>query len=286
MDKHIRYRLDVAYDGTNFSGWAKQPGLRTVQGILEEALMLILPRVPGTDFHPQLVVAGRTDAGVHALGQVAHLDIPVALVEKGFDRRQGEFEEMLLKKISRAIARDSDVVVRNISVAPDGFDARFSAVARTYEYKIADAQSAKNPLSRFDRWQQDAELSETLLNEVSSLLLGLRDFGAFCNPREGATTIRDLQEFSWMRASDGTLIGRLTADAFCHSMVRNLVGGVVEVAKGRLNLARLNELLDTKERSPEIKVAPAHGLTLISVQYPADSELRRRAEQTKGMREL
>src|SRR5690606_12103371 len=102
----------------------------------------------------------------------------------------------------------------------------------------------------------------TLLNEVSSLLLGLRDFGAFCKPREGATTIRDLQEFSWMRASDGTLIGRLTADAFCHSMVRNLVGGVVEVAKGRLNLARLNELLDTKERSPEIKVAPAHGLTL------------------------
>lgn len=286
VERHKRYRLDLAYDGTNFSGWALQPNLRTVQGVLEDALALVLPRLENIEYTPRLTVAGRTDAGVHALGQVAHLDVPESLVVKGFSREETDFAATLRRKMSKALARDPDVAVHSIQEAPAGFDARFSALSRTYEYKISDGFDTYNPLTRLDRWRVDTAIDLDILNETSQTLLGLRDFGAFCKPREGSTSIRDLQEFSWRRDTEGTLVSRLKADAFCHSMVRNLVGALVEVAKGRLNLARLIELLDAAKRSPEIIVAPAHGLTLLVVEYPQDHELASRAEQTRGLREL
>ncbi len=286
MDGQTRYRLDIAYDGTNFNGWATQPGLRTVQGVLEDALSLVLPRVDGADYTPRLTVAGRTDAGVHALGQVAHLDIPEAIVAKGFSRTENSFATELHRKLSKTLSRDPDVTVHKIQDAPPGFDARFSALSRAYEYKISDAEAPYNPLSRLDQWRVESVLDLDILNRTSGVLLGLRDFGAFCKPREGSTSIRDLQEFHWRRGANRTVIAHLKADAFCHSMVRNLVGALVEVAKGRLNLARLTELLDAAERSPEIKVAPAHGLTLLAVEYPTESELADRAEKTRGLREL
>ena len=261
-----RLRLDIAYDGTNFSGWATQPGMRTMQDMVEEAIARIVRHDVDS------VVAGRTDAGVHATGQVIHVDVPEAinLEELGY-------------KLNRIL--DTDVRVMNVSVAPVAFHARFSALRRHYTYKILDANQVISPLHRFDVASWYRPLDIEAMNQASALLLGDHDFAAYCKFREGATTIRQLQKFEWVRDSEGYLIGDVVADAFCYSMVRNLVGAVVCVADGRFGPEWIAETLANKVRISDSLVFPACGLTLRQVDYPSDSELLDRAAKTVARRE-
>jgi len=280
-----RLRLDLAYDGTGFTGWAKQPGLRTVQGELESALATIFRRVGDG---PGVTVAGRTDVGVHATGQVAHVDLDEAqLADLDRPRRGGPAPrglESLVRRLNGIAGAAGDVQVQRVSVAPAGFDARFSAVWRRYEYRIVDAEALRDPRRRdFELWHPTA-LDEAAMGEAARGLLGLHDFASFCRPREGATTIRTLQEFTWTRDADGVLVARVRADAFCHSMVRALVGACLAAGEGRFAAERPAELRERRERTSEFAVVPAKGLTLVEVGYPPDDELAARAEQTRAKR--
>ncbi|MCH6231767.1 tRNA pseudouridine synthase A [Microbacterium sp. CFH 31415] len=280
----MRIRLDIAYDGTHFRGWARQPGLRTVQETLESALA----RVLGGD--PRLVVAGRTDAGVHATGQVAHVDLDEAQRQRLFSRRPragaaADPVGILAARLSGVVGAYSDVVVSRSALAPEGFDARFSAVWRRYEYRIADSVSGYDPLERHRTTTVRAVLDGEAMDAAARSLIGLHDFAAYCKPREEATTIRTLLEFDWRRDRDGVLLAQVKADAFCHSMVRALVGGCVAVGEGRLDPGDLLEIRDGLERVPEVKVLAARGLTLTAVGYPDDELLAQRAEQTRARRD-
>lgn len=284
-----RIRLDIAYEGTAFLGWAKQPGLRTVQGELEAALATIFGRYGQP---PTLTVAGRTDAGVHALDQVAHLDLTSAQLEslnrpprgttKGAVRLGGP--EALVRRLNGIAGLESDVYVTRASVAPPGFDARFSAVWRRYEYRVSDVNGPRNPLERNHTLWYPAALDVELMDAAARLLVGLHDWASYCKPRDGATTIRTLQEFEWIRGADGVLVARVKADAFCHSMVRALVGATIAVGHGKLSPERLVWLREELTRSSEFKVVPAKGLTLVKLGYPPDAELAARAEQTRARR--
>ena len=271
-----RWRLDIGYDGAGFSGWARQPGLRTVQGELETWVgqVLRLPRPP------QLVCAGRTDTGVHARGQVAHVDLPAdVLADDG---------ELLLRRLSRVLP--ADVVVRAVRPAPAGFDARFGAIWRRYVYRLCEAGTPLDPLLRHHVTPVRVELDLDRLTAATPALLGLRDFGAFCKRREGATSVRTLLELSVRRVPDGPLAGILEltvrADAFCHSMVRSLVGALVSVGSGQRDLAWLVEVTTAAARSPDVQVMPARGLTLEEVGYPPDDELVERGRVARSVREL
>ncbi len=277
-----RVRLDIAYDGTDFRGWTRQPGLRTVQGELESALATVFSRDGAP---PTLTVAGRTDAGVHARGQVAHLDLSPAQLS-GFRRaRNGGSIGALARRLNGIAGLDADVVVRASSLAPAGFDARFSAIWRRYEYRVADAGVPRDPLARRGTLWYPRDLDESLMAAAADSLLGLHDWTSFCKARDGSTSIRTLQEFGWSREPDGTLVARVRADAFCHSMVRALVGATIVVGEGRLSRERLLGIRDQRERTSEFKVVPAKGLTLVEVGYPDDAELAARAEQTRARRE-
>lgn len=265
----VRIRLDLGYDGTGFTGWARQPGLRTVQGVLEDALATVFRR---SGEAPRLTVAGRTDVGVHATGQVAHVDLS--------PRQLGMLRGSLAKRLNGIAGLDSDVQVFRSMQAPAGFDARFSAVWRRYEYRIADAAALRDPRRRSHTLWYPRALDTQEMHTAAQSLLGLHDFASFCRPRDGATTIRTLQDFTWHRDDEGVLIGRLQADAFCRSMVRALVGACVDAA------ADVVELRDARERTSAFKVMPAKGLTLVEVGYPPDDELAVRAEQTRGKRSL
>ncbi len=280
----MRLRLDLAYDGTAFSGWGRQPRLRTVQGELEEAIATLL-RHPDHDV--RLVVAGRTDAGVHAIGQVAHIDLTAEQWRSlGASRRAGTIEESLTRRLNGLIGRQgADVVVTRASQAPDGFDARFSALWRRYQYRVADARSRRDPRRRGHTLWHTADLDVEAMDAASRSLTGLHDFAAFCRPREGATTIRTLLDYSWMRDDEGVLIADVRADAFCHSMVRALVGSAIEVGKRELDLAQLHAVLAGARRENVFSVVAARGLTLMEVGYPADHELAARAALTRARRE-
>jgi len=272
-----RVRLDLAYDGTDFTGWARQPGLRTVQGELENALATVFRRAEAP---PRVTVAGRTDVGVHAIGQVAHVDLDVGLLAaKGGPGRLG-------RRLNGILGPTSDLRVSHVTLAPEGFDARFSALWRSYEYRIADARAEQDPRRRDHTLWYPTPLDETAMEEAARSLTGLHDFAAFCRPREGATTIRTLQDFSWTRDDHGVLLGAVRADAFCHSMVRALVGACVAVGEKKFAATRASELREQRTRTSEFKVMPARGLTLIEVGYPPDAELAARAEQTRARREL
>ena len=288
----IRLRLDIAYDGTGFQGWAKQPGLRTVQGELESALATVFSRFgPG----PTLTVAGRTDAGVHAIDQVAHVDLSAeqfASLEsshRGKGRPADTTPEARAARLGRRLngiaGMSSDLYVSRTSIAPLGFDARFSASWRRYRYRIADKLAPRDPLVRNQTLWYPAELDIDAMNIVARGLTGLHDFAAYCKPREGATTIRTLQHFGWERDDTGLLTAELQADAFCHSMVRSLAGACVAVGEKKLKASRAVELLRAKERTADFKVLPAKGLTLIEVGYPDDAEVGLRAEQTRARRD-
>jgi tRNA pseudouridine38-40 synthase len=288
----VRIRLGIAYDGTAFNGWSRQPGLRTVQGVLERALGTLFRR---TGVEPRLTVAGRTDAGVHALGQVAHLDVPRAALDGVTRPRRGDTAGSRSTEPGGVLARrltgilgtaDDDVVIMHAELAPDGFDARFSAVWRRYEYRVADAAATRDPLDRRRTVWYPRELDADAMDRAASTLVGLHDFAAFCKPREEATTIRTLQAYRWRRRDDGVLVAALQADAFCHSMVRALVGACVAVGEGRLEASALADLLAARERTSAFKVMPAKGLMLTEVGYPPDTELAVRAAQTRARREL
>jgi tRNA pseudouridine38-40 synthase len=274
----VRLRLDIAYDGTDFAGWATQSGQRTVAGLLEETL--------STVFRTQmrLRAAGRTDAGVHAVGQVAHADIPVDALPNAYPRsprpNQPEFEP-LIQRLGKLLP--ADVRIRRITRAPAGFDARFSALRRHYVYRISTASYGVEPhQARYiTGWPRLLDVDAMIT--ASRDLLGLHDFAAFCRHREGATTIRDLQRFDWER--DGELMtAHVTADAFCWSMVRSLVGALLAVGEHRRSPAWCAELLTSTRRSSDFAAAPARGLTLIGVDYPPDSELQARTLITRDLR--
>ena len=262
----LRLRVDLAYDGTNFFGWGKQPDRRTVQEEVEKAIAII------SQSKIDSIVAGRTDAGVHATGQVIHVDVPESI----------NLDEIAYK-LNRIL--DTDVRVMGVSIAPPAFHARFSALRRHYTYRILDANKVIPPLHRYDVASWYKPLAVDQLNEASALLLGDHDFAAYCKFREGATTIRQLQRFEWVRDSDGYLVGDIVADAFCYSMVRNLVGAVVCVADGRFGPEWIQETLANKVRVSDSLVFPACGLTLRQVDYPSDSELLERAAKTVARRE-
>lgn len=282
-----RYRLDIAYQGTDFNGWGRQPGLRTVQGSLEDGLATIFRRAGEP---PRLTVAGRTDAGVHAVGQVAHVDLAPeqeTLLRKPHGKRPPlSAEEALGRRLNGILGPVSDVVVLSASVAPDGFDARFSALWRRYEYRVADRAALHDPLQRHRTAWVSSDLDATAMDMAAHGLLGLHDFASYCKAREGATTIRTLQSFAWRREPDGVLVADLTADAFCHSMVRALVGACVEVGEGQLDPGDLVSLRDERRRTSAFTVMPARGLTLLEVGYPEGPELALRAERTRALREL
>lgn len=280
-----RIRLDVAYDGTDFSGWARQPGLRTVCGTLEAELAKVL-REPVT-----VTVAGRTDAGVHAHAQVCHLDVdPASLDQRSLEGRP----ELLVRRLARLLP--DDVAVMDARWAPDEFDARFSALRRHYEYRLTTAPWGAPPTRARDTaaWQRQADLE--LVRQASQRLLGLHDFAAFCRRREGATTVRELQRFDWRVEPDprgpdapgsaDVWVASVSADAFCWSMVRSLVGGVMAVGEGRRSLDWISGLLGEKERSSAVPVAPARGLALVGVDYPDDDELAARNLITREVRQV
>ncbi len=278
-----RIRLDVAYDGTDFSGWARQPGLRTVCGVLEEELSRVL-RHPVT-----LTVAGRTDAGVHARAQVCHLDADPGWLEQ---RSLDGDPAALVRRLSRLLP--SDIAVMSAYWAPTDFDARFSALRRHYEYRLSTAPWGVEPTRARDTaaWTRAAELDAVC--EASDRLLGLHDFAAFCRRREGATTIRELQRFDWRTEPDprggdapgaaDTWIASVSADAFCWSMVRSLVGAVMAVGEGRRSQDWISGLLRATERSSAVPVAPARGLVLARVDYPAEHDLAARNLATREQR--
>jgi tRNA pseudouridine38-40 synthase len=290
-----RLRLDISYDGTRFCGWSKQPGLRTVQGTLEDALATVFRRTPEA---PRLTVAGRTDAGVHALGQVAHLDLTTEQWESLQDLRRGKSPkppkfpkppstapDTLARRVNGIAGLDTDVYVGRASIAPAGFDARFSASWRRYEYRIADNSSTRSPLERGHTVWYPATLEVGAMNAAAASLTGLHDWASYCKPRDGATTIRTLQEFEWTRDKDGVLIAHLRADAFCHSMVQALVGASVAVGAGKLQPGELVDLRDARARTSAFTVMPAKGLALMEVGYPEDAQLGARAEQTRARRD-
>lgn len=276
----MRIRLDLAYDGTDFSGWAMQPGRRTVEGELSAALTRVL-RSPEP---VRLVVAGRTDAGVHARGQVAHCDVDPEMYAGVPGRSDRSPAEALAARLRGVLA--GDVVVHRVSEAPAGFDARFSAIWRRYRYRLCDDARSWDPLRRNDTVLVGSPLDVGAMNAAAAMLLGLNDFGAFCKKREGATTIRTLLDYSWSRTADGVIEARVVADAFCHSMVRSLVGAVIPVGLRRAPVTFPVEVMRAGIRDPRVKVMPAHGLCLEEVGYPPEAELAGRAQQARSTRVL
>lgn len=260
----VRVRLDIAYDGTDFTGWARQPGLRTVQGVLEESLSKVY-REP-----IQLTVAGRTDAGVHAEGQVAHFETAAA-----FDAGK------LIHRMARFLPKD--VRIKGARPAPPEFDARFSAIRRHYVYRLTTASYGAEPLQARSLVACRSDVNVDAMRVASRKLLGLHNFAAFCRRREGATTVRELQRFDWEQEGDA-LTAYVSADAFCWSMVRSLVGAVLAVGEGRRDADWVAGLLHETSRSSSVTVAPAHGLSLLAVDYPADADLAARNAQTREVR--
>jgi tRNA pseudouridine38-40 synthase len=270
----VRVRFDLGYDGTEFSGWARQPGRRTVCGVLEDTLGTVLRQ------EVRLTVAGRTDAGVHATGQVAHADLPVDALEASAGR--AAWPDGLIRRLARLLP--DDVRVFGVRVVPEDFDARFAALRRHYEYRVSDAPSGAHPLVRRHTLAWPRPLDLAVLRDASARLLGEHDFVAFCRRRDGATTVRELQTLDWRRAGDGLLVAHVAADAFCHSMVRSLVGALLAAGGGQRPADWPASLLAATERSSSVTVAPAHGLTLVGVDYPADQHLAARATQTRRLR--
>ena len=280
----VRLRLDISYDGTDFSGWAAQPDRRTVAGCLSDALRVLFRQdIP-------LVVAGRTDAGVHATGQVAHIDVPTAGLIALAPRAKGPEVDALTGGRTGLVRRlagllPPDIRVRAVAVAPDGFDARFAALRRHYRYRIGSAEWGVEPLGRKDVFARRRPLDIESMSKAADLLIGLHDFASFCKPREGATTVRELQSLTVTQQGEHVII-EVTADAFCHSMVRSLVGSLIAVGEHQVPLTRPAEQLAAASRASGVHIAPALGLTLVAVDYPPDDQLVTRSRATRATREV
>lgn len=262
----MRLRLDLTYDGSGFHGWALQPGLRTVQGEVEAAIATIL-RLPEP---AALTCAGRTDAGVHARGQVAHVDL----------------DEVDVGQLARRLRRllSDDIGLRGLEVAPAGFDARFSALERRYVYRLCDAAAGPDPLERHAVVRWPRRLDVEAMNAAADHLIGEHDFASFCKKREGATTIRTLLELRTTRQGD-LVETTVRADAFCHSMVRSLMGALAAVGEGRFEPSWSSQVLANAARDSRVTVMPAHGLVLEEVTYPDAAGLAARAEETRRRRD-
>jgi len=264
-----RLRLDVAYDGTGFSGWAAQPSRRTVAGVLVDAMTTLFGAVTG------LVVAGRTDAGVHATGQVCHVEVPAS--------RWPALSDTVVRRLAALLPPDVRVL-RAVPV-PETFDARFSALSRRYEYRVTDAPYGADPLRRHDTLAWPRPLSVEALNAASAGLVGEHDYAAYCRRKDNATTVRAINRLDWRREPDGVLVATVEADAFCQSMVRSLVGALLPVGDGRRPPAWPASLLERSERASEVVVVPPHGLTLVAVSYPPGvREYAVRADLTRRLR--
>lgn len=259
-------KIALAYDGTDFKGWATQPGLRTVQGVLEESIATILR----LDEPARLTVAGRTDSGVHARGQVAHIDL---------DTHPGVLERRLRRLVP------NDVRIISVSEAHPDFDARFAAMERRYVYRMTDHPAGPDPLAARMITPLTAPVDVELMHEASLLLLGEHDFAAFCKQREGASTIRNLKILRTVRGGE-TIATTFVADAFCHSMVRAVMGGLVAVGQRRITPEDLGDILEAKERDSRVTVMPPGGLVLEDVAYPADEDLAARIAQTRQRRDF
>ncbi len=268
----VRVRLDLAYDGGGFSGWARQRGRRTVQEEIEEALRI----VTRGDGAYELTVAGRTDAGVHARGQVAHVDLPCEVWEA--------HGEHLMRRLAGRLPHD--VRIWRVAPAPPDFDARFSAIWRRYAYRVSDHPGGVDPLLRGHVLWHNWPLDLAAMNEASARLLGEHDFAAYCKRREGATTIRALRELGWERRPDGVLEGTVRADAFCHNMVRSLVGALLFVGDGHRPPDWPAKVLAAGVRDSAVQVVRPHGLTLEEVGYPPDDQLAARNREARNLRTL
>lgn len=271
----VRLRLDLAYDGTNYAGWAVQPQHTTVQGLLEQALAVVL-RLTAP---PRVWCAGRTDSGVHARGQVVHVDVPTDSLAVTCERLAIQLRGVL----------PADITVHRVHQVSQEFDARFSCLWRRYEYLIDDRGIGLDPLTRGFVVENYQRLDVDAMNEASAPFLGLRDFAAFCKPRPGRTTIRDLMDFSWHRTTAGLVRADVRADAFCHSMVRFLVGSMLPVGEGRKPVTWPGQILNSgvrPEGEPGFNLAPAHGLVLAEVAYPPEDQLGARAAMTRDRRTL
>lgn len=265
----MRLRIDLAYDGSEFHGWAKQPDLRTVQEVLDEALAVVLRLTEP----PGLTVAGRTDAGVHARGQVAHSDVPRVAWDANGQR--------VLYRLTGLLP--VDVRVRRVAAAPPGFDARFSATSRRYTYRLCDDPVGVDPIRRSDVVWNRSPLDVDAMNAAASELLGEHDFASFCRRREGASTVRTLRVFEWQRRGH-EIEATVIADAFCHNMVRSIVGACVAVGEGRRPSSWVGDVLGQVRRSSSVMVMPPHGLTLEEVTYPPDEELAEHAQAARRFR--
>lgn len=295
----VRARLDLAYDGTFFHGWAAQPGLRTVEGELVRALSLIARQ------EVAVTVAGRTDAGVHADHQVAHVDLPAQVWDSLPGRSSRTPEDALVDRLASLLTRAHgdfmkahglvsprgycDVALLSSHRVPETFDARFSAVGRHYVYRLLDQRAGSDPFSGRRIWTVPARQTLNLeaMAEAASSVIGEHDFLSFCKPREGATTIRTLRQLDVVAAGETSpILVRVHADAFCHSMVRSLVGALIDVGTGRRSPAWMRHLLDARSREAAAPLAPAHGLTLAHVDYPPANQWAQRAQQTRAVRSL
>ncbi|MFF2522053.1 tRNA pseudouridine(38-40) synthase TruA [Streptomyces liangshanensis] len=268
----VRVRLDLSYDGKDFSGWARQATRRTVQGEIEDALRTVTRSSRTYD----LTVAGRTDAGVHARGQVAHVDLPEDV--------WAEHADKLLRRLAGRLPHD--IRVWKAEEAPAGFNARFAAIYRRYAYRVGDHVGGVDPLVRGHVLWHDWPLDVDAMNEASAGLLGEHDFAAYCKRREGATTIRTLQRLEWVRGDDGIVTATVRADAFCHNMVRSLVGALLFVGDGHRPPDWPAKVLAAGVRDSAVHVVRPHGLTLEEVGYPADALLAARSREARNKRTL
>lgn len=284
MDGSIRLRLDLAYRGAPFHGWARQPGLLTVQGCLEEALSLIT-RQPVL-----LTVAGRTDAGVHARGQVAHLDVPKEFwlsVSRGREESDQIRGERLRARLEGLAGRglNGALALKQVTVVAADFDARFSALSRTYRYLICDDPRAQDPC-RLDIARTSSPLEEEKMQVAAQALCGEHDFLPFAKPREGATTVRTLHSFKVSRPYPGMVQAMIRADAFCHSQVRFMMGALIEIGRGKYQTDWIGELLAAGVRDQRVPLADGRGLTLWEVAYPPADQYALQAQKAKVVRTL
>ncbi|MFE2040069.1 tRNA pseudouridine(38-40) synthase TruA [Streptomyces sp. NPDC059477] len=268
----VRVRLDLSYDGGGFHGWAKQAGgQRTVQGEIEDALRTVT-RAGGVTY--ELTVAGRTDAGVHARGQVAHVDLPVEV--------WGEQREKLLKRLAGRLPKD--VRVWRAAEAAEGFNARFAALWRRYVYRVGDAPGGVDPLLRSHVLWHDWALDADVMDAAAKSLVGEHDFAAYAKKRVGASTVREIFDFGVRRSGDGVVEIEVRADAFCHNQVRSMVGALLFVGDGHRGVEWPRKVLDAGVRDSAVHVVRPHGLTLEEVAYPADSLLRERQREARRVR--
>ncbi|MFU0524555.1 tRNA pseudouridine(38-40) synthase TruA [Gardnerella pickettii] len=299
----MRLRLDLAYDGGGFYGWAKQPTLRTVQGVLEDALHKVL-RVNKDDASEplRLSVAGRTDTGVHASYQVCHLDVSESILQNCVGHTNLTPVKALEYRLCGVLPKD--ISIHSVSIAPSGFDARFSALDRTYVYRISDAANRANldPRMRGFVLQLDYDLNVDAMNQAASLIVGLHDFGSFARPNPGGTTIRCVKKAVWNRVFVGSCLSKSTgkipcienglleftivADAFAHNMVRSLVGACVQVGCAKRSVDWFKNKIENPIREGSTGPIAANGLTLEYVEYPKDEELGARANAIRAKRTI